>query len=217
MIENNNLETIVENLKKIGVVIAPTYQIYEDLVQQSKIAKTLFSDSPWKTKITSEEAATFYIVSRGITPSRIVSVGAYFGYATFWMHTNLAPNGKSILIDYDCEALKYAERKLLQVNTNLDIACEEFFKVTKELPSEIDCLYLDVDDRKRETTDSLFGKRVNLRILQTCMQNLKQGAIVIAHDTNFDAMQDYVSYVSAPPFESVFLRTKNGVGVSRYG
>jgi predicted O-methyltransferase YrrM len=109
-------------------------------------------------------------ISRLISPSCILEVGAFTGYATICLAEGLAPGGKIYTIDNDPEvveiALRYFEKANLQ--NQIEVKLGQAIELIPEIPGPIDLVFLDAQ------------KEEYLAYYQLVLPKLRKGGVIIA-------------------------------------
>lgn len=149
-----------------------------------------------------------YALVRNGRPERIVEFGTSFGISTIHLAAAVADNGVGHVF-----TTELSEKKVVAAQENLEhagvaehvtILPGDALRTLADIPGPIGLVLLD------------GWKDLCLPVLRLLENRLAPGAIVVADDTTFPSMADYVSYVRDPAngYVNVAFPVEDGMEVS---
>ncbi len=158
-------------------------------------------DIPW-TAITPRMQRLLYAVNAISQPKIMVAVGIFCGF-TFISNAGAAigPGScyqacRSIGIEIRKSEAKRARNNVARIAPpdQFEIVHADGVKWLKNFQGEIDLLYLDANGKGAK------GKSIYLDILQSSLNSLKEGGLVLAHNSvnSSEALSEYLAFVRSP-------------------
>ena len=158
--------------------------------------------------ISREAGVLFYQLVRAVRPAVAVEFGMSFAVSTIYLAAGIRDNRHGRLITTELSATKIqrgrANLQAAGVETVVDIREGDALETLRSDPPRIDLLLLD------------GWKEMYLLLLALLEPRLAPGALVLADDSSFDSVSEYVSYVRDPAngYESVSFPVEDGVEIS---
>jgi len=149
-----------------------------------------------------------YSLVRATRPDTIVEFGTSFGISTLYLACAVADNGKGHIFGTELNAAKIgaAHRNLLEagVADKVTILQGDALRTLTDVPGPIGLALLD------------GWKDMNLPVLKLLEPRLAAGALIIADDSSFETMTDYLHYVRdrANGYVSVTFPVADGMEIS---
>lgn len=131
-----------------------------------------------------------YALVRAARPALIVEFGTSFGISTLHLAAAVADNGTGRIVSTELNAEKVeAARANLEeagLAATTSVHQGDALEILAELHEPVDLLLLD------------GWKELCLPVLELLEPRLTPGALVVADDTSFESMQEYLAYVRDP-------------------
>jgi predicted O-methyltransferase YrrM len=149
-----------------------------------------------------------YALTRASAPALVVEFGMSYGISTLYLAAAVADTGHGQVITTELSSTKVAATRRTLRDAGLDRVVEiregDALRTLADLEQEIGVLLLD------------GWKDLYLPVLAMLEPQLVPGALVLADDTDQDAMTDYLAFVRDPAngYESVEFPVDDGVEIS---
>lgn len=149
-----------------------------------------------------------YALTRASAPALVVEFGMSYGISTLYLAAAVADAGHGRVITAELSSTKVAATRRTLRDAGLDRVVEiregDALRTLADLEQEIGVLLLD------------GWKDLYLPVLAMLEPQLVPGALVLADDTDQDAMTDYLAFVRDPAngYESVEFPVDDGVEIS---
>jgi predicted O-methyltransferase YrrM len=149
-----------------------------------------------------------YAITRATAPALVVEFGMSYGISTLYLAAAVSDAGHGRVITTELSSTKIAATRRTLREAGLEGVVEiregDALRTLADLEQEIGILLLD------------GWKDLCLPVLAMLEPRLAPGALVLADDTDQDAMTDYLDYVRDPTngYESVEFPVDDGVEIS---
>jgi predicted O-methyltransferase YrrM len=149
-----------------------------------------------------------YALTRATAPALVVEFGMSYGISTLYLAAAVSDAGRGRVLTTELSSSKVAATRRTLREAGLDGVVEiregDALRTLADLEPEIGILLLD------------GWKDLCLPVLAMLEPRLAPGALVLADDTDQDAMTDYLTYVRDPAngYESVEFPVDDGVEIS---
>jgi len=149
-----------------------------------------------------------YALTRAVAPALVVEFGMSYGISTLYLAAAVTDTGHGRVVTTELSSTKVAATRRTLRQAELDRVVEiregDARETLADLETEVEVLLLD------------GWKDLYLPVLAMLEPRLAPGALVLADDTDQDAMTNYLAYVRDPTngYESVEFPVDDGVEIS---
>ena len=158
--------------------------------------------------ISQQAGDLLYSLVRASRPDRIIEFGTSFGISTVYLASAVVDNGAGHIFSTELSAAKVeaAHRNLLEAGLadKVTILPGDALQTLTDVPGPIGLALLD------------GWKDMNLAVLKILEPRLAAGALIVADDSSFETMADYLHYVRdrANGYISVSFPVADGMEIS---
>jgi predicted O-methyltransferase YrrM len=179
---------------------------WEDLTPQERADARQHAYMP----VSAEGGQLLYALTRAIRPHTVVEFGTSFGISTIFLAAGVTDNGTGQIYSTELSAAKVrAARENLReagVDGPVTVLAGDARETLREVPGPIGLVLLD------------GWKDLYLPVLELLEPKLAPGALVIADDTSFASVKDYLAYVRDPAhgYVTVSFPVEDGMELSSW-
>jgi len=159
--------------------------------------------------ISAEGGRLLYSLVRAVRPRTVVEFGTSFGISTLHLAAAVRDNGVGRVLSTELSAFKVAAARRTFAETGLDdivtvLEGDALETLADHLDSGIGLVLLD------------GWKNLYLPVLHLLEPHLAPGTLVVADDTDMDAVQPYLAYVRDPDngYQSTLFPVEDGMELS---
>jgi len=158
--------------------------------------------------ISREGGELLYILLRATRPNKVVEFGTSYGISAIYLAAAVADNGAGHVVSTELCAAKAATARAnlaeAGFGNHITVLLGDAKTTLKDILGPIDFVLLD------------GWKDLCLLILRSLESRLAVGALIVADDTNFPSMSDYLDYVRDPAngYVSVAFPIEDGMEIS---
>ncbi len=151
-----------------------------------------------------------YALTRAIRPQTVVEFGTSFGISTIFLAAGLTDNGTGQIYSTELSTAKVRAARENLREAGLDgpvtVLAGDARETLAEVPGPVGLVLLD------------GWKDLYVPVLQLLEGRLAPGALVIADDTSFPSVKDYLAYVRDPAhgYETVSFPVEDGMELSSW-
>jgi len=186
----------LNSLKDAGILTATDYDHQRFDAHRTAVAERF--EIPW-TAITPRMQRLIYAINAIRQPRVMLAAGVFCGN-TFISNAGAAVGPGACYTAKECLGIEIkpdeaarAERNVRTIDPTgvAKVVAADAVDIARDYPEPIDLLYLDADG------DETTGKGIYLDILQSCMDRLKPGALILAHNSVncAERLKHYLAFV----------------------
>jgi predicted O-methyltransferase YrrM len=160
--------------------------------------------------ISAEAGALLYAMARAIRPTTVVEFGTSYGISTMYLAAAVRDNGVGRVVTTELSEKKAAAARAsldeAGVGEGVTILFGDALETLNDVPGPIELVLLD------------GWKNLCLPVLRMLEPRLAPGALVVADDSTFASMADYLIYVRDPAngYVTVAFPVEDGLEISSW-
>jgi predicted O-methyltransferase YrrM len=160
--------------------------------------------------ISAEAGKLLYALARAIRPTTVVEFGTSYGISTMYLAAAVRDNGLGRVVSTELSAKKAAAARAsldeAGVSEPVTILLGDALETLHDVPGPIELVLLD------------GWKNLCVPVLRLLEPKLASGALVVADDSTFASMTDYLNYVRDPAngYVTVPFPVEDGLEISSW-